>query len=125
MAKAPTRIGIDLTPVLPGSENGGAKFATLEFIKTLLSDFAGQFHLTLFVAEIALEELQACFSGQADLKCTRLGKLRRNPLTEAIEELKSQQRIRATCRQASIRAFYSPFGRYLSLPLSMPFIAQI
>ena len=125
MAKAPIRIGIDLTPVLPGSANGGAKFATLEFIKTLLNDFAGQFHLTLFVSEIALEELQACFSGQTSLKCTRLGKLRRNPLTEAIEEFKSQRRIRAICRQASIQVFYSPFGRYLSLPLSMPFIAQI
>src|ERR1700726_4436332 len=64
MAKAPIRIGIDLTPVLPGSENGGAKFATLEFIKTLLNDFADQFYLTLFVPEIALEELQAYFSGQ-------------------------------------------------------------
>jgi glycosyltransferase involved in cell wall biosynthesis len=125
MAKVPIRIGIDLTPVLPGSENGGAKFATLEFIKTLLSDFAGQFHLTLFVPEIALEELQACFSSQTDLKCTRLGKLRNNPATEAIEEFKSQRRIRAICRQDSIQVFYSPFGRYISLPFSMPFIAQV
>jgi glycosyltransferase involved in cell wall biosynthesis len=125
MAKAPTRIGVDLTPLLPGSENGGAKFATLEFLKSLLSDFAGQFQLTLFVPEIAVAELQAYFLGQADLKCTRLGKLRRNPLTEAIEEFRSQQRIRAACRQISIQVFYSPFGRYLSLPLGMPFIAQI
>ena len=125
MAKAPIRIGIDLTPVLPGSENGGAKFATLEFIKTLLSDFAGQFHLTLFVPEIALEELQAYFSGQADLKCTRLGKLRSNPLSEAIKEIKSQSRIRSICRQTSIQVFYSPFGRFISLPLEMPFIAQV
>jgi glycosyltransferase involved in cell wall biosynthesis len=125
MAKTPTRIGIDLTPVLPGSENGGAKFATLQFIKTLLSDFADQFHLTLFVPEIALEELHAYFSGQADLKCTRLGRLRINALAEAIEELKNQSRIRAICRQTSIQVFYSPFGRYLTLPLGMPFIAQV
>jgi hypothetical protein len=105
MAKAPIRIGIDLTPVLPGSENGGAKFATLEFIKTLLNDFADQFHLTLFVPEIALEELQACFSGQTHLKCTRLGRLRSNPLIEAVEEFKSQRRIRAICRQTSIQVF--------------------
>jgi hypothetical protein len=55
MAKAPTRIGIDLTPVLPGSENGGAKYATLQFIKTLLSDFTDQFHLTLFVPRLPLK----------------------------------------------------------------------
>jgi glycosyltransferase involved in cell wall biosynthesis len=125
MAKAPTRIGIDLTPVLPGSENGGAKFATLQFIKTLLSDFADQFHLTLFVPEIAVEELLAYFSDRADLKCTRLGRLRTNPLAEAIEELRSQSRIRAICRETSIQLFYSPFGRFLSLPLGMPFIVQV
>jgi hypothetical protein len=114
MVTAPVRIGIDLTPVLPGSENGGAKFATLEFIRTLLRDFAGQFHLTLFVSEIALEELQACFPSQTELRCTRLGKLRRNPLTEAIEEFKNQRRIRSICRQTSIQVFYSPFGRFIS-----------
>jgi glycosyltransferase involved in cell wall biosynthesis len=125
MAKAPTRIGIDLTPVLPGSENGGAKFATLQFIKTLLSDFADQFHLTLFVPEIALKELHAYFSGQTVLKCTRLGRQRINPVTEAIEELRSQSRIRAICRENSIHVFYSPFGRFLALPLGMPFIVQV
>jgi glycosyltransferase involved in cell wall biosynthesis len=125
MAKAPTRIGIDLSPVLPGSENGGAKFATLQFIKTLLSDFADQFRLTLFVPEIALEELHAYFSGQADLKCTRIGRLRVNLLVAAIEELKNQRRIRAICRENSIHVFYSPFGRFLALPLRMPFIVQV
>jgi glycosyltransferase involved in cell wall biosynthesis len=125
MAKAPIRIGIDLTPVLPGSENGGAKFATLQFIRTLLADYPEQFHLTLFVPEIALEELQAYFSDQADLKCTRLGKSRSDPLREAIEEFKSQSRIRTICRQTSIQVFYSPFGRFLPLPLGMPFIAQV
>jgi glycosyltransferase involved in cell wall biosynthesis len=125
MAKAAIRIGIDLTPVLPGSKNGGAKFATLEFIKTLLSDFADQFHLTLFVPEIALEELQAYFAGRAELRCTRRGRLRSNPLIEAVEEFKSQRRIRAICRQTSIQVFYSPFGRYISLSLGIPFIAQV
>ena len=125
MAKVPIRIGIDLTPMLPGSENGGAKFATLQFIKTLLSDFADQFHLTLFVPKIALEELAGFFSNQADLKCTRIGTLRVNPLTEAIEEIKNQRRIRAICRENSIHVFYSPFGRFLSLPLGMPFIVQV
>ena len=125
MAKAPIRIGVDLTPVLPGSANGGAKFATLQFIKTLLNEYADQFHLTLFVPEIALEEVRAYFSGQADLKCTRLARLRTNPLTEAIEEFESQRRIRAICRETSIQVFYSPFGRYIPLPLGMPFIAQV
>jgi len=123
--KAQTRIGVDLTPVLPGAENGGAKFATLQFLRTLLSDFGDQFHLTLFVPEIALDELRAYFSGQADLRCTRRGRLRMNPLAEAIEELRNQSRIRTICRKTSIEVFYSPFGRYIALPLGMPFIAQV
>jgi glycosyltransferase involved in cell wall biosynthesis len=42
-----------------------------------------------------------------------------------IEEIKNQARIGTICRENSIRVFYSPFGRFLSLPLAMPFIAQI
>jgi glycosyltransferase involved in cell wall biosynthesis len=125
MGKALVRIGIDLTPVLPGSANGGAKFATVEFIRILLNDFADQFHLTLFLPEIALEELRAYFPGHADLKCTRFGKQRTNALAEAIEESKNQNRIRAICRENSIRIFYSPFGRFINVPLGMPFVAQV
>jgi glycosyltransferase involved in cell wall biosynthesis len=119
------RIGIDLTPVLPGSANGGAKFAALEFVRILLNDFSDRFHLTLFLPEIAIEELQAYFPGHADLKCTRFGRQRINALSEAIEELKNQSRIRAICRENSIRIFYSPFGRFIPLPFSMPFVAQV
>jgi glycosyltransferase involved in cell wall biosynthesis len=125
MGKAPVRIGIDLTPVLPGSANGGAKFATLEFIRILLNDFSDQFHVTLFLPEITLEELSAYFPEQADLKCTRLGRQRINGMSEAMEELRSQMRIRTICRESSIQVFYSPFGRYISLPLGTPFIAFV
>ena len=125
MGKAPVRIGIDLTPVLPGSANGGAKFATLEFIRILLNDFSDEFHVTLFLPEIALEELSAYFPGQADLKCTRFGRQRINALSEAIEEMRSQRRIRTICRENSIQVFYSPFGRFVSLPIEMPFVAQV
>ena len=125
MGKAPVRIGIDLTPVLPGSANGGAKFAALEFIGILLRDFSDQFHLTLFLPEIALEELSAYFPGRADLKCTRFVRQRINALSDGIEELKNQNRMRRICRQNSIQVFYSPFGRFVSLPLEMPFVAQV
>jgi glycosyltransferase involved in cell wall biosynthesis len=120
---APIRIGVDLTPLLPGSENGGAKFATLQFIESLLNDFANQVRLTLFVPEIVFEELANRFSGRADLVRTRRG--RRNPLLAAVEEVKSQIRIRSICCQNSIQLFYSPFGRFLSLPLDIPFVAQV
>jgi glycosyltransferase involved in cell wall biosynthesis len=125
MGKAPVRIGIDLTPVLPGSANGGAKFATLEFIRILLNDFSDQFHVTLFLPEIALEELSAYFPDQADLKCTRLGRQRINAVSESIEEFRSQRRIRTICHENSVQVFYSPFGRFVSLPLEMPFVAQV
>ena len=125
MAKTLIQIGVDLTPVLPGSENGGAKFATLQFVQTLLNDFADDFQLTLFVPEIALKELGAYFLGGANLQCTRFGGLRINGVAEAMEEWKNQRRIRAICRETSIQVFYSPFGRHLSLPLGIPFVAQI
>jgi glycosyltransferase involved in cell wall biosynthesis len=124
-AKDTIRIGVDLIPMLPGYANGGAKSAALEFIKTLLRDFADQFHLTLFVPEVAQGELHAYFSGQADLNCTYFGPRSTNSLDAAMEELKSQTRIRRICREKSIEVFYSPFGRFLSLPLAMPFIAQV
>jgi glycosyltransferase involved in cell wall biosynthesis len=125
MAKVPIRIGIDLTPILPGAENGGAKFAALEFIKTLLNDFGERFHLTLFVPEIALEELRSEFLSRVDLECTRFGRNSAKPLGGAVEELKSQRRIRSLCRKKSVQVFYSPFGRFLSLPFAIPFIAQV
>jgi glycosyltransferase involved in cell wall biosynthesis len=125
MTEAVIRIGIDLTPILPGSENGGAKFATLQFIESLLSDFADRIHLTLFIPEIVHDELSARFADRADLACTRRGTDRTNVLREAIEELRSQSRIRAVCRQSSIRLFYSPFGRFVPVPLEMPFVAQV
>jgi glycosyltransferase involved in cell wall biosynthesis len=124
-AKAAIRIGVDLTPMLPGFGNGGAKSATLEFIKTLLRDFADQFSLTLFVPAVANGELHAYFSEQADLNCTYIEPPSTNSLDAAMEELKSQTRIRRICREKSIQVFYSPFGRFLSLPLAMPFIAQV
>jgi len=123
MAKAPVRIAVDLTPMLPGSANGGAKFATLEFIKTLVSDFGDQFHLTLFVQESALEELRAYFSNQVDLSCTRFHRV--NVLDAAIEELKNQVRICRICAKTAIQVFYSPFGRFHYLPLAIPLIAQV
>ena len=125
MTEAVIRIGIDLTPILPGSENGGAKFATLQFIEGLLSDFADRVHLTLFIPEIVHEELHARFAGRVDLACTRRGRTRTNGLIEAIEELRNQNRIRAVCIQNSIRLFYSPFGRFVSLPMGMPFVVQV
>jgi glycosyltransferase involved in cell wall biosynthesis/2-polyprenyl-3-methyl-5-hydroxy-6-metoxy-1,4-benzoquinol methylase len=126
--RAAIQIGVDLTPILPGFANGGAKSATLELIKTLLRDFADEFHLTLFLPEIAFAELSTYFSDfsdKVDLKCTRFGPPSTDSLGGAMEELKSQTRIRRGCREKSIQVFYSPFGRFLSLPLAMPFIAQV
>ena len=51
-----TRIAIDLTPILPGGENGGAKVMTIELIR-VLSRMAPDWKFFLLTSEINTEEL--------------------------------------------------------------------
>src|SRR5262245_22596406 len=113
MTEPPIRVGVDLTPILPGAENGGAKFATLQFLEGLLQGFSEQIQLTLFIPEIAAAELQPLFDGRAKLICTKRGKPRTSSVADAAQEIQSQRRIRRFCRVHSIQVLYSAFGRFL------------
>ncbi len=125
MQEAAFSVGVDLTPALPTAENGGIKFATLEFIDGLLSYFWSKFAITLFCSEIALEEIEGRFASRAKVICTKFGRDRTHAMSDAIEELRSRQRIATFCRKHNIDVMYSPFGRFLTLPLCVPLVVQV
>ncbi len=125
MQEAVIRVGVDLTPTLPDAENGGIKFATFEFIDGLLSYFSSKFTVTLFCSEIALDEIEGRFAGRAEVICTKFGRDRTHAMGDAIEELRSRQRIATFCRRHQIDVMYSPLGRFLTLPLRVPLVVQV
>lgn len=121
----PVRVGVDLTPMLPGSANGGSKFAILQLLEGLLQCHRDQVRLTLFVSEITRDELAARFAGRAVLHSTRVGREPSSSLQEAYRELRSQLAIRRLARREKLDVLYSPFGRYLMVPANVPLIALI
>lgn len=56
------RIGVDLTPLLPGAANGGAKPLTLNLLRNMAELFP-QNQYVLLVSDVSQAELQHYFSG--------------------------------------------------------------
>lgn len=111
--------------MLPGSANGGAKFAILQLLEGLLEYHRDQVRLTLFVPEITRDELAARFGGHAGWHCTRAGQQAGSPLREACQELWSQLSIRRLMRREKLDVLYSPFGRYLMVPAKVCLVALV
>ncbi|HEY0793694.1 MAG TPA: glycosyltransferase family 1 protein [Chthoniobacterales bacterium] len=122
---APVRVGVDLTPLLPGSSNGGSKLAVLQFLEALDQFHAHSVQLVLFVAEISEPELRERFGSRLAIYCTRRGRRRGSALLEAYRELCSQLEIKRLTRQSGIQVLYSPFGRYLAASTQVPMVALI
>lgn len=66
IVKSPKIIAVDLTPVLPGGENGGAKVFTLALIRTLAAR-APQTQFVLLIQSAAAQELQTL--EQKNVRC--------------------------------------------------------
>lgn len=119
------RVGVDLTPMLPGAANGGAKFAILHLLEGLLEHYRDQIRLTLFVPEITRQELAARFDSRSACHCTRAGRRRGSLLREACREVRSQLAIRRLARREKLDVIYSPFGRHLPVPATVSLVALI
>jgi glycosyltransferase involved in cell wall biosynthesis len=122
---AAVRVGVDLTPLLPGSSNGGSKLAVLQFLEALHQGHAHTVRLTLFVAEISESELRERFGSRLSIYRTRRGRRRGSAPLEAYRELCSQLEIRRLTCQLGVEVLYSPFGRYLAASTQVPMVALI
>lgn len=72
MAKKLTKIAVDLTPILPGGENGGAKIFTLELIHRL-SVLNPHTHFILLIQSVTYNELKYVESN--NISCKVIDKL--------------------------------------------------
>ena len=119
------RVGVDLTPMLPGSANGGAKFAVLQFLDALLAQHTAELELTFFVPEIAERELRRRYEGRVRLHRTLPGTVHRSAWLGTVRELRNQAAIRHLAEAEELDVLYSPFGRYLLAASRLPLVALI
>ena len=110
-------IAVDLTPMLPGGENGGVKFAILEFLRGLKRYFGERFTFLLVTADDSHHEVTSLL-GTGDTAVCVLRR-RRVGLGIALQALESATWSRLTVqklfREHQIDLFYCPFG-LLSFP---------
>jgi glycosyltransferase involved in cell wall biosynthesis len=120
-------IAVDLTPMLPGGENGGVKFAILEFLRGLKRFFGERFTFLLVTADDSHHEVTSLLGAGDTAVCVL--RRRRVGLGTALQALESATLSRLTVqklfREHQIDLFYCPFG-LLSFPSPrIPTVAMV
>lgn len=87
-ARGLKRVVVDLTPVLPGGENGGAKVMTLELVRQL-SSLARDCQFILLTSDDSHDELSSLDCGNVRRLCVqkRAGQLPSPPLERAVNRV--------------------------------------
>ena len=121
------KIAVDLTPMLPGGENGGVKFAILELLRGLKRDFGERLTFLFLTANDSSEEVQSLLGADDTAVCVL--HRRREGLGAAIQavELATRARlaVRQLMRQYQIEVLYCPFGGVSFASATRPTVALV
>jgi len=105
-------IAVDLTPMLPGGENGGVKFVILEFLRGLKRFFGERLTFLFLTANDSHGEVTSLL-GDRDTAISVLTR-RRAGLGTALQALelgtRSKLTIRKLFQERRVDLFYCPFG---------------
>jgi glycosyltransferase involved in cell wall biosynthesis len=121
------KIAVDLTPMLPGGENGGVKFAVLELLRGLKKDFAERLTFLFLTANDSAEEVHSLLGSDDTALCV-LGR-RRGGWGRAIQAVELATRARLTVRKLmrhyQIDVLYCPFGGLPFASATVPTVALV
>lgn len=95
-----TLIGVDLTALLPGGINGGAKLVALEVVRGL-SRLAPQWHFVLLTSPPCHEEL-------SDFECENISRHLVQPESTALSDLVDARPLKALLCPMTAPPFYDP-----------------
>jgi glycosyltransferase involved in cell wall biosynthesis len=105
------RLGVDLTPMLPGGRNGGVKPAILEFLKGLSRQFRGRFQYLFFTADDTHDEAAAILDGEGTAVCVLRREGKSNLAQSIALATGSKRAVRELIKKHHIDVLYYPFGR--------------
>jgi hypothetical protein len=109
-AERPVRVAVDLTPMLPGGQNGGVKPAILEFLKGLRS-LPGDRLRYLFLTADDTHEEAASILGEKDSAFCVLRRTGRSSFAQSFELATRSKRIASEImRKHRTELLYCPFG---------------
>ena len=119
------RIAVDLTPMRPGGENGGVKFAILEFLKGLKAHLGDRLFLLLLTADDTHDEA-ASILGKADLASCVLRRAGRGNFSQTVSlATRSKVLVSSLLQRHRIDVLYCPFGTVSFVTERMPTVAMI
>ena len=121
------KIAVDLTPMLPGGENGGVKFAILELLRGLKSNFGDRVTFLFLSANDTAEETRSLLGADDAVVC--ILRRRRDPWGRVIQavELATRARlaVRRLKRRHQIDLLYCPFGGASFASANTPTVALV
>jgi glycosyltransferase involved in cell wall biosynthesis len=121
------KIAVDLTPMLPGGENGGVKFAILELLRGLKSNFGDRVTFLFLSANDTAEETRSLQGADDAVVC--ILRRRRDPWGRVIQavELATSARlaVRRLKRRHQIDLLYCPFGGASFASANTPTVALV
>jgi glycosyltransferase involved in cell wall biosynthesis len=104
------KIAVDLTPMRRGGENGGVKFAALEFLKGLQVRIGDQLQFLFFTADDTHDEAITLLR-ECDMAFCVLRRAGKGSLRQAVElEIRSKMMVRHLVKKHRADALYCPFG---------------
>jgi glycosyltransferase involved in cell wall biosynthesis len=121
------KIAVDLTPMLPGGENGGVKFAILELLRGLKSNFGDRMTFLFLAAKDTAEEIRLLQGADDAVVCI----LRRRHdawgrVIQAVElATRARLAVRRLKRRYQIDLFYCPFGGASFASANTPTVALV
>jgi glycosyltransferase involved in cell wall biosynthesis len=119
------KIAVDLTQMRRGGENGGIKFAILEFVKGLQGYLGDRLLFLFLTADDTYDEVRSLL-GKDDCAFCVLRRTGRRALFQALElATRSKLVARTLLRRHRIDVLYSPFGTLYFASNRIPTVAMI
>jgi glycosyltransferase involved in cell wall biosynthesis len=104
------KIAVDLTPMRQGGENGGVKFAAMEFLKGLETCMGDQLQFLFFTADDTHDEV-ATLLREGDMAFCVLRRAGKGSLGQAVElGTRSKMMVRNLVKKHRADVLYCPFG---------------
>jgi glycosyltransferase involved in cell wall biosynthesis len=119
------KIAVDLTPMRPGGQNGGAKLAIIEFLKGLKTLLGDELHYLLLTSDDTHDEA-ASLLGLNDSAFCVLQRSGRGNLVQTLD-LATRSKLAASnlMRQHRADVLYHPFGTIFFASDRIPNVAMI
>jgi glycosyltransferase involved in cell wall biosynthesis len=119
------KIAVDLTPMRPGGENGGAKFAIIEFLKGLKTHLSDELHY-LFLTSDDTHDEAASLLGINDSAFCVLQRSGRGNLVQTLDLVtRSKLAAKNLISQHRVDVFYHPFGTIFFGSDRIPAVAMV